>query len=357
MSQKDLRDLLPLPEPAAAFLEASQLAVAAAVRDETPRVGEIELELARRYIDQAGLFASVGELWQAVPEEWDFPLLALLATDNPWVDLEDLTHGSLHRRVDALFDMFDTDFCAHEVQSYFLELVEDVRAWAQDPTKAVLRSTATFTASFAGAFAGGYVGVPSAGIYASKAASWLFDDSSAPSDFILDLSRFVMTYDLLPGDEDRLTSPETDMLRAATAQLEASSGDLSESGPSAERLERYRGWLAVTKAIGARNDGAESLPSLTNMTMAEARTVAAGLGQELAWVDVARDSGFERTPWRESGWRIVAQSPQQGEDLRADRRICIAIVKLGERPVGDPATRIEAAIKPPTQTDGESLFD
>src|SRR4051794_9612242 len=87
--------------------------------------------------------------------------------------------GALHRRLDAVYDGFETDFSAHEEQTHYFEIVQGLVEAAESGGAVALKMAASFGLGVAGGIASAYV-VPAMPL-ANKAATWVGEqDNLAP---------------------------------------------------------------------------------------------------------------------------------------------------------------------------------
>ena len=120
--------IIGFPEPVTHLIDLAHVLVAEA-EQEPPSQHATELAAIRMklggeqaYVDHfAHAVTSLNDDWT---DTWSVAALSQIAVDHPWFALEDLAGGALHRRIDAVYDQFETDFCAHEVQARYFEILE-----------------------------------------------------------------------------------------------------------------------------------------------------------------------------------------------------------------------------------------
>lgn len=238
-----------LPTEIMDFLAIGKLAVAAVSDDEEVLeiVREIVSDLTGKDVGQdvgedVNLLGSLYEGSARLPEAWSVPALGLLAIENDLLDFESMTFGRLHCRIDAVFDMFGTNFCAHQIQELFLGFLDYLVEAAKDPTARRVRDVGQIAAAFAGGFAGGWFGVPGAGQAAAKGARWLFETDEPISDPLVTAAKVLTLFELLPEDDERFTTEEVSLLDFARDELDRHR-HLGAQGP-------YRAWAAAYVAMG-----------------------------------------------------------------------------------------------------------
>ena len=256
------------------FLAFGKLAVAAVSDDEKvlASVREMVSEITRKESaddigEDVNLLGSLYEASAGLPHAWAVPALALLAIENELVEFDLLTFGRLHCRIDAVFDMFATNFCAHQIQELFLGFLEYLVEAAKDPSTRRFSDVGQIAAAFAGGFVGGWFGIPGAAQAAASGARWLLEVDEPIGDPLVTAAKVLTLFELLPEDDDLFTTEESVLHDFARDQAElfgasgiSDSAVRTEHGvpslrPCAERPGDGRGaeaWAVVIRAEARR---------------------------------------------------------------------------------------------------------
>lgn len=299
------RALGDLPATSSAVLDVGHLLVALADRDlSATRRGQVEHAMA-----QIGT-STPDDLWAELRGTartgdagwpgWRYPTLALLAVDHPWYAGEKLSAGSLHRRIDAVLDVFDSELCAHEVQTVYWEIVEKL-AHAADGDEVQ-----------------GLALVGSPGRHSGQPLTH-------------ELAKVVLMW-LGLGESGAGRDAQRALVRRCQSKYRTL--DAGDADPVALRTWR----AALEEMDGLQHEG-HNVPDLVGLALDEAGTVARRLGLTLHHRDVAQASAgspaSSRIPLVESGWRVVAQYPLAGAEV-AHSDVVLGIVKASEHADRDP---------------------
>jgi hypothetical protein len=268
----------------------------------------------------------------AVDQPWRDVALLFVAVDSPFIDAESLLSGAVHRRVDAVYDALETEYCAWEVQATFLEAVEMLRL-AQNSHSMNLGLKAT---GLAGSFAGGWFGVGAGP--AVKAQDWLSEQVAQRSPLVYELAELVTACNVLDQHDatrphlDRVRSRCEEQMNAAAEALGAARSGRGQLSPG-EAARRWNLWRNVVDVFEADSAGPDSrsVPQLVGQPLPTARHLVEVKGLSLLHVDAARPQGSERMPLIESGWRVVAQHPPAGQELPVTHPVCVAVAKFAEQ--------------------------
>ena len=260
------------------------------------------------------------EEWAAT---WRLATLALLAVDHPWYGIDDLTGGALHRRLDAIYDAFDTDFCAHEVQSYYWEIVEGLVEAGESGGTGALKVAVS-------------LGLGAAGGAATHAAGGLAEQVNRPATRTFEIATLALLWTLLPEGERGRSEAEELMVKRCQEEFRHL-GDRGDDGPKALRM-----WRSMLSMMGGELDEGSVMPDLTGKPLDEATSLAETLGLNVTTMDGGESPvvagmrrGADRSVWDASSWRVVSQLPVAGSTLKEGRTV-LAVAKHGEHSVNPP---------------------
>lgn len=321
-------DLLGMPEQVRRTVRIGELLVATASSDLTDDLerkldGELQsLALdADSYRDLVDGFVQAAE---AMPDAWYFVALSRLAVANRWVAFDELLSGGVHRRIDALYDLFHTEYCAHQIQADYVEYVEVLR----EASKTGWMKAGEKIALYGGGFAGGWFGVGSKP--AIKATEWIDERGTRPTDLTFELAELAMAWDHLSAVDDFSEA-------ALTAVRARCSGELtriaSNYGTTGAREGDWNMWKLVVEHLAAKNDAstATEAPDLVGHALHAAQFQLDQLGIRHMSVDAVVDEfGNSRDIWSKKNWRVVGQYPTAGSPLEAGTPVALAAVKQGE---------------------------
>lgn len=328
-------EVLGLPESVRVFLRMGEAIVAAAATDVSKVVADriaAELSALGVSVEDGTTAAALAALSHDLPDVWDGIALMYLGVENRWLTFERLLGGAVHRRIDAIYDMADTDYCAHEVQSTYLDAVEELRVAA----KTSATHAGEWATSLAGGFAGGFIGL--GGGPARRATEWLDGAVSKPRSLTFELGEIAVAWMLLSQDER--TNP-LDLARARArcreyaARASETLGKAKASGVGVgEATAAWNMWKAVCEFIvddaNIPSPDEVLLPSLREHTMSAARHQVEGLGLTFGWCDAMKSGGTERTPWIESNWKALGQYPPAETLAEPGARVVVAVAKFGD---------------------------
>lgn len=188
-------DLLGSPLSVRRCIRIGEFLVAAATLDMSEELeGELNNEHERLGLsadDHRGLVEEFAAAADAMPAGWGYVALCSIAVNNRWLSFDQLLTGSNHVRIDALFDRVVTNYCAHEVQAEYLGCVEILR----EASKSGWMKAGEWTTVLGGGFAGGFFGF--GGRPAAKAAEWLNEHGTSPTDLTFELANFALAWDHL----------------------------------------------------------------------------------------------------------------------------------------------------------------
>lgn len=327
------------PEASILLIELGHLVVADAEQEPSSRrLQQLEQAKARRN-EQGDLGAELEKLAPLFTDEWAgtwyLATLALIAVDHPWFTFDDLSGGALHRRIDALYDQFETDFCAHEVQARYMEIVMGLVDAAESGSTKALKMAASVGLGAAGGVATVH-GIVSGMSWATKAAAWLQDQGMRPTRATFDLANVTLVWSLLPGVDQGWTPAEEVMVRRCQEQFRT----LASRNTADQTAVRM--WRSVLELMGAELHEGVAAPDLVGSRLDAARKHAETYGLTLTTVDGARSGLEARDPWLESNWKVVAQHPLAGEPVGSEHLV-VAVIKDGER--ADAEVHIRVGVK------------
>lgn len=247
-------DKCPLPNEARAFLGSCHLVVASAERDEEVRRDKaIDTALVEVGFDEPMVPSTqLVHLLEAVPNQWVPAVVALMTVDNPFFTPAEMMTGVVNRRINAILEMLDAPYCAHDVQGFFSEIVELVTDAAKNPTKATAAGLTRLTAAFGGGFAGGWFGFPLAGQIATNAVDWLFEEGGDLPQSVLEASKMALCYEALPREQASETGSEAAVRLAVggTAYELAELIRIQGSAASPELKQAHRAWYGTYMLLG-----------------------------------------------------------------------------------------------------------
>lgn len=323
--KSDLNRAIGFPATSTALIELMHLAVADAIPAPTTEQSRlITLMMSRLGIDDLDTAlrsrVTINEAWA---EDWFPPTLALAAVDHPWLEVEDMLGGALHRRIDAVYDRFETDFCAHEAQGQYLALLDDLADAAESAPMTAAKIGAGVGLGAAGGLATAF-GVPASMPLATKAAAWINDQGKTPDDLVRFLGKVLLVWMLVPGTgEGEQTPIEARIIEGVQALAR-------NTDPEAARTARL--YRAVLNVMGASFHQGVPMPELRGQ-LDEAKHLASGHGLRVITVDA---TGQDRSPWIESNWVVTGQHPPSGTPIDS------LVVVLGICKTADSAGNSEA---------------
>lgn len=319
--KSDLNRAIGFPSTSTALIELMHLSIAEAVlAPNTDQSRLIALMRSRLGTDDlaTALRASVAraeaaDRWAA---DWSAATLALAAVDHPWLEVEELLGGALHRRIDAVYDLFETAFCAHEAQGQYLAVLEDLAEAVESASITAVKVGATFgLGAISGAGASyGFLAPPT---LVAKAAAWIDDQGRELDDLIRFLGKVLLVWMLVPGTDDgEHTQIETRIIQG----VQSLGRDADPNDARTARLFR-----AVLNVMGASFHQGAPMPDLCRQ-LDEAKRLASSHGLEVITVD---STGQDRSPWIESNWVVTGQHPPPGAPIDS------LVVVLGIRKTAD----------------------
>lgn len=323
--KSDLSRAIGFPATSTALIELMHLAVADAIPAPTTEQSRlITLMMSRLGIDNLDTAlrsrAPMNEAWA---DDWFLPTLALAAVDHPWLEVEDMLGGALHRRIDAVYDRFETDFCAHEAQSQYLALLDDLADAAESASMTLAKFGAGVGLGAAGGL-GAANGVPASMPLTITAAAWINDQGKKSDDLIRFLGKVLLVWMLVPGTDDGEQTPvEAGIIKGVQALAR-------DADPNAARTARL--YRAVLDVMGASFHHGVPMPGLRGQ-LDEAKRLASAHGLKVITVDA---TGQDRSPWIESNWIVTGQHPPSGTPIDS------LVVVLGVRKTTDIAGNTEA---------------
>lgn len=332
--ETDVVTLLGLAEPVRRFVEDAELLIACAVPDGHPAEPSLIDEVTRRGVTTASLRSTVRAAAKEPDDVWTVPLLALLAVRNRWLAFDELTVGSVHRRIDAVFDLFETGFCAHEVQTLFLDEVGLVHGVAARPAEAAIAASGAARTSGATGVGGELV----------AATEQLLNDAHPVTAAQVLVAQFRLLRGLLERDPRFSPLALAGLEHNARQQLAGAAAELLTSPIEAGPVWDHRAWAHVVGEATDPGAPGDPCPDVNDLTLEWAAALMARREQGVVWVDVADRPGALRRPVEDHTWRVVAQWPPRGAIPIAGSEVAVGVVRHGESPVGEVADVLQARL-------------
>ena len=333
-----VRRVVGFPGASERVIDLGHLLVADADPDPAPRRRDelSKIRAARRASENDDLWTELEGIGPLLTEEWAstwrVATLALLAVDHPWYRIDELTGGALHRRLDAIYDAFDTDFCAHEVQACYWKLVEGLVEAGQSAGPRALKVAVSLGRGAAGA-ATTPRGVPIATPWATDTAAGLAKQGHRPAPCTFEIALIALLWTLLPEGERGRGEAEELMVERCQREFR----DLGDRGDDDPRVLRM--WRSMLSMMGGDLDEGSVMPDVTGKPLDEATSLAETLGLNVTTVDGGESPlvaglrrGADRSVWDPSRWRVVAQVPMAGSTVHEGLTV-LAIAKHGEQSV------------------------
>lgn len=310
---------------------------------ELVRLGWEAVERAGR--DDASLFdrsyrdliVDMHRLANEVPEHWAFVCAAAITVWHPNIEFEALTHGSAHRRINAVYELLEVGFAAHEVQAAYLEHVEAVReASKSDAVRLGLQA-----AKYGGVVAGGWLGF--GGAPAGMATDWLNGVVAPPTQLTFDLAAVALFWKgLIDPDVD---TPE-DVLRAVRIRCRDQLDTIGQCIASASRgstdQSSWNMWRFLVQ-LAAGDIAGCTMPNLIGHPFSNAKHQITALGLEFKYLDALQDPGGAGRPVVvERNWKVVGQHPPPLTPLDLGLVVGVAVARYDDQAAGSTSPEVMA---------------
>lgn len=333
--ETDVLSLLGLADPVRRFVEDAELLIACAVSDGHPAEPALIEEVTRRGVTTSSLRATVRAAAKEPDDVWTVPVLALLAVRNRWLAFDELTVGSVHRRIDAVFDQFDTGFCAHEVQALFLAELAVVHGAAARPEEVALVASGVSPRM---------PGATSVSESLAAETEHLLNDTQPVTAAQVAIAHFRLVHGLLQRDPRFSALALAGLEHNARGQLTLAARHLRSSPVAAAPIWDHRAWAHVLGQATDPGAPGDPCPDLNDLTLEWAASLMARREQGVVWVDVADQAGPGRKPVEDHTWRVVAQWPLRGSIPSTGGAVVVGVVRHGETSVDDAVGMLQASV-------------